>query len=401
MDWISARNWPKGIGCALALLLLLSLLSFQLDDPTFFNLRAHSRGIGNLLGLPGALIGGSLLELLGTSALAAPLLLCNWFLTRRNRPPPHHYLFWSACALLALSVLHGLIAPSGEPRLSDPGLVGQAGRQWVAMTTGPWLAGALLAYVVAYAGNGVLFAPPLRSALRDVRLFVGWFGRAAVRQWISGWRGVRTGSSRLYRVTDAAALGLTRKARLGLADLWFMLLMPPRRLLSGVASLRAPSLARIKARRHAQAKPAPRPRPDSSAPAAADDGFDAWFAPTLAAGASATPRPARVTDEASPASALPTPGAVRREQGTGDVQPDRVAAERNTARTKAEQAPPALDEVDYQFENAEAEAAWRKRFRRYARNLDLDWQAQPWGRRETEEPEESDGATDARGHEQR
>ena len=78
-----------------------------------------------------------------------------------------------------------------------------------------------------------------------------------------------------------------------------------------------------------------------------------------------------------------------------------VAAERNTARTKAEQAAPALDEVDYQFENAEAEAAWRKRFRRYARNLDLDWQAQPWGRRETEESEESDGATDGRGHEQR
>ncbi len=40
---------------------------------------------------------------------------------------------------------------------------------------------------------------------------------------------------------------------------------------------------------------------------------------------------------------------------------------------------PSLGETEFSFEQPEAEAAWRERFQRYARNLDLDWEEQVWG----------------------
>ena len=40
--------------------------------------------------------------------------------------------------------------------------------------------------------------------------------------------------------------------------------------------------------------------------------------------------------------------------------------------------------TDYDFERPEAEAAWRERFQRYARHLDLDWEEQLWRQREEE-----------------
>jgi hypothetical protein len=51
------------------------------------------------------------------------------------------------------------------------------------------------------------------------------------------------------------------------------------------------------------------------------------------------------------------------------------------------------DDTGFAFEQPEAEAAWRERFQRYARNLDLDWQDPLWSR-ENGEPEEEAASPD-------
>ena len=62
-----------GIGVAL----FLSMLSADFQDPTVFNQLYPSEGVQNWAGLIGALIGGSLLEIFGPSALLLP-----WFFVR-------------------------------------------------------------------------------------------------------------------------------------------------------------------------------------------------------------------------------------------------------------------------------------------------------------------------------
>ena len=53
-------------------------------------------------------------------------------------------------------------------------------------------------------------------------------------------------------------------------------------------------------------------------------------------------------------------------------------------------------ETDFAFDQPEAETAWRERFQRYARNLDLDWEDQVWGNPEQagEEEDTLGGAQD-------
>ena len=53
----------------LGLFLLLSILTSDFQDPTFFNQLYPSLGIKNWTGLIGALIGGSLIEIFGSSSL--------------------------------------------------------------------------------------------------------------------------------------------------------------------------------------------------------------------------------------------------------------------------------------------------------------------------------------------
>ena len=54
--------------------LFLSMLSADFQDPTVFNQLYPSEGVQNWAGLIGALIGGSLLEIFGPSALLLPWL---------------------------------------------------------------------------------------------------------------------------------------------------------------------------------------------------------------------------------------------------------------------------------------------------------------------------------------
>jgi 4TM region of DNA translocase FtsK/SpoIIIE len=409
MDRIALRHWPKGVGVALALLLLLSLLSFHLQDPTLTNLRLPSGGVANWAGLPGALVGGSLLELLGSSALLAPLLLVGWTLCTRERPAAYRYALACAGLLLALSGLHGLCAPAGDPGLTDPGLVGWTVRRWAALTTGPWAAGALLVYVAAACAARVLYAPLLRAAARDGRVFAVWFLREGWRHTGESWAALRLRAGRLQRVSGAAALGVSRRTRLGLGELLRLALRPPRIALAWLTELRAPSLARIKLR--SAARPAGRPAahaPHGAAGAAggavheggeADD-FARWFAPPPAAEPlgrrDSASRERSAADLATESTAVPEKapraGAARvhwtelldeREPGAS-AAPVTAAPDPEPAAAGAVSPPPPVGETDYTFERPEAEAAWRERFQRYARNLDLDWEEQLWRRKEQE-----------------
>ena len=75
IDW---RNEPRSIPLLepaawghtmLGVLLAVSVLTSHLHDPTLFNQLSPSGGIHNALGVGGALIGGTLVELFGASAL--------------------------------------------------------------------------------------------------------------------------------------------------------------------------------------------------------------------------------------------------------------------------------------------------------------------------------------------
>ena len=70
-----------GIGLAL----FLSMLTADFLDPTIFNLLYPSEGVQNWTGLVGALIGGSLLEIFGPSALLLPWLFVRATLHQPRR----------------------------------------------------------------------------------------------------------------------------------------------------------------------------------------------------------------------------------------------------------------------------------------------------------------------------
>jgi hypothetical protein len=423
MDGIALRHWPKALGAVLGLLLLLSLTSFHLQDPTLTNLRLPSGGVRNWLGLPGALLGGSLLELLGSAALAAPVLWLNWALCARNRPALHRYAFWSVCLLLALSGLHGLAAAPREPGLLDAGLVGWAVRRWCGLTTGPWAGAALLAYLGLFAAGRVAYAPAARKGAREARMVAGWLLRAGWHRGRAGAVEMRRRAARLRRVSGATALGLTRRMGLGLRGLLGLALLLPRAAASWLAAWRAPSLAGIKARtadsgRAFGARPGRAAGAGAAMGASLADSFDDWLhtpepepatgpAPGLAdrpaagGGAMSHPalppwrrRPPVLEDppeppDASPApsragtpTAAPHPSAALAPSAAGALAlPAEHAADPELAEFRAP-APEPLGTTSYEFERPEAEAAWRLRFQRYARNLDLDWEEQLGARAE-------------------
>ena len=468
---INPRHLSKGAALLCSLLLLLALLSFDLADPTLSNLRAPAMGVGNLLGIPGALLGGSLLELLGSAALLIPFLAANWALLRVGRPHPAAYLGWSLLLLFALSGLHGLLpAPAmpplpeavtgpavleaaGTPGLWSAGLVGWALREWCALTTGPWLGGALLALLALASLRKVAYTPGLGRAVRDMRLFSGWFGRSVVHAGAEagtavgrGARGFRHGLLTAAELVVGTIVGL-------IVGTWLGVTFPFRWTLGRLRALFTPSVGKIKAR-GGSFSPAMGPgahagqsAPAGRAPAGASslDAFDQWFAndgdalpgsftaPAQAAAdaprendamtqpvddAASPPGPAGqeddrpghgagfsalLEDEISPpgdqaeeAEDTSLADAIHHPLHPAEVPWEDVPAWETqppgktpdsagfSAHTEEPDAPeedvPLADpsRPGHRFEQPEAESAWRDRFKRYARNLDLDWEEQVW-----------------------
>ncbi|MEE8436407.1 MAG: DNA translocase FtsK 4TM domain-containing protein [bacterium] len=439
MDWNPARIWPKAFGLTLALVSAAGLLSFDLNDPTFTNLRAHSQGIGNWIGLPGALVGGSLVETFGSASLLVPVLILNWLVTSQDRPSIYAYLCWSVFLMAAVASIHGLVWPPALPGVLDPGLAGWSARYWMAMTTGPWAGGALVVFIGLYAGNRLLFHP----ALRYGRQFLGdafFFLLTGLRD---GWLQVR---QNLHSAAAPPRPGRT---------LWSL----PGMLADALLFWRGSSLRRIKARR-ALEEPAlsdePYPEPVGVPEIPQRDEFDSWLENMGAISGSGAEQAAMRENrvDSLPNKDQPpvprredsfhgTPGERKAEQSngkppdgfpapqganptgnsgdgldnldgddpeafeammrgmadpvsqysaSGDAEReetefesgDRIPGNDDGTRDGDEAVAPedALlppGETDFEFERPEAETAWRERFQRYARNLDLDWEEQVWG----------------------
>ena len=81
----------------LGLFWMLAMLSADFRDPTFFNPLYPAEGLHNWLSLPGALLGGSMIEIFGPVALLIP-----WLFIRIIIPPSGSAARW-------LLIYHALI----------------------------------------------------------------------------------------------------------------------------------------------------------------------------------------------------------------------------------------------------------------------------------------------------
>ncbi len=98
-----------GIGVAL----FLSMLSADFQDPTVFNQLYPSEGVQNWAGLIGALIGGSLLENFGPSALLLPWLFVRAALHQPRQISGLICTYYAFVLVFLLSIIHELALHSG------------------------------------------------------------------------------------------------------------------------------------------------------------------------------------------------------------------------------------------------------------------------------------------------
>lgn len=98
-----------GIGVAL----FLSILSADFQDPTVFNQLYPSEGVQNWAGLIGALIGGSLLEIFGPSALLLPWLFVRAALHLPRQISGLICTYYAFVLVFLLSIIHELALHSG------------------------------------------------------------------------------------------------------------------------------------------------------------------------------------------------------------------------------------------------------------------------------------------------
>ena len=98
-----------GIGVAL----FLSMLSADFQDPTVFNQLYPSEGVQNWAGLIGALIGGSLLEIFGPSALLLPWLFVRAALHQPRQISGLICTYYAFVLVFLLSIIHELALHTG------------------------------------------------------------------------------------------------------------------------------------------------------------------------------------------------------------------------------------------------------------------------------------------------
>ena len=98
-----------GIGVAI----FLSMLSADFQDPTVFNQLYPSEGVQNWAGLIGALIGGSLLEIFGPSAMLLPWLFVRAALHQPRQISGLICTYYAFVLVFLLSIIHELALHSG------------------------------------------------------------------------------------------------------------------------------------------------------------------------------------------------------------------------------------------------------------------------------------------------
>ncbi len=93
--------------------LFLSMLSADFQDPTVFNQLYPSEGVQNWAGLIGALIGGSLLEIFGPSALLLPWIFVRAALHQPRQLSGLLFIYYAFVLVFLLSIIHELALHSG------------------------------------------------------------------------------------------------------------------------------------------------------------------------------------------------------------------------------------------------------------------------------------------------
>ncbi|MBF0351710.1 MAG: DNA translocase FtsK 4TM domain-containing protein [SAR324 cluster bacterium] len=132
------------IAQVIGILLVLSMVTVDFYDPTVFNQVYPSGGIQNWLGIGGALIGGSLVELLGISALLIP-----WFISQLPfaalKASMGTRLYHAFVVVFMLSVIQATLESLFWPLFSTrdatmflfhSGYLGMMAASWLTQTTG-------------------------------------------------------------------------------------------------------------------------------------------------------------------------------------------------------------------------------------------------------------------------
>lgn len=168
------------------LVLAISLLTADFQDPTLFHPAAPVEGISNGLGVIGALLGGTLLEWFGASALMMGWLLWRLPFTPRllleDRPRSSWFsrLLHALLATSSLSLLHGLFGTGRSLGVSlfwHEGYLGQVGRAWILEAEWPWLHLAGLVSVALW--SLIRLTPCFQLNLPWAAWFAHWSNKAS------------------------------------------------------------------------------------------------------------------------------------------------------------------------------------------------------------------------------
>jgi hypothetical protein len=172
-----SRWKPENAFLLLAVLWEVAMFSSHIRDPTVFNRLTPPEGIHNWLGLPGALLGGSLLEFVGP-----PAVLLVWFLIPLTRPKWHRFSLrvgWYYAIVLTwlLSILHVQLITLDGPTVPFRGLwtyghVGVMGADWLLRHMEQWEAITLVGVAASYAALRIATALPFVPMLKVLLLLL-------------------------------------------------------------------------------------------------------------------------------------------------------------------------------------------------------------------------------------
>ena len=138
--------------------LVISVFTADFQDPTVFNQLYPSNGISNWAGLIGAIIGGSLLEVFGPSAL-----LLTWLFIRVNLHYPRRIsrftgTYYTFVLVFLLSIFHEILLRNhvvDSAALNyfwQNGYAGKLALSWIESSTYPnlYLAGVIGIYILSF-----------------------------------------------------------------------------------------------------------------------------------------------------------------------------------------------------------------------------------------------------------
>ena len=152
-----------GIG----IFLMMSVCTANFQDPTVFNQLYPSNGISNWTGLIGAIIGGSLLEVFGPSAL-----LFSWLFIRSNLHHPRRIsrlsgAYYAFVLVFLLSILHEIILKNHFIDSADlnyfwqNGYAGKLALGWIESSAYPalYLAGVIGMFILSFLRMSHVLSP--------------------------------------------------------------------------------------------------------------------------------------------------------------------------------------------------------------------------------------------------